>query len=269
MAIPKIIHYVWVGDPNKKPPMFYRCLESWKKFAPDYEIIEWNEDNFNFNVSRYAREAYELKKYGFVSDFIRAKVLYEIGGFYLDTDVELVKPLDDLLDNKFVCSFENEAYVETSVIGVEKGHPLVKIISDLYIDLPFKRKDGSCDATPNTPILTHFLRKHYGLKMKNHTQRLKRIDKNDESEVTVFSNDYFCPINYTTKEMMKTENTYAIHYFDASWFDKKLKTSEKFLKGLYKIVGKKFFASLTRVYVKIQGRKIETFLKNNKDISRK
>ena len=269
MLIPKIIHYVWVGDPNKKPKMFYRCLESWKKFAPDYEIVEWNENNFDFNVSRYAREAYEMKKYGFVPDYIRAKVLADCGGFYFDTDVELVKPLDDLLENEFVISFENGAYVETAVLGSQKGHPFAQMMADFYIDFPFKKKNGELNTTPSTPIWTYFLRKHYGLKMKNRTQELKRVDGVDESKVTVFANDYFCPINYTTKEMKKTENTYAIHYFDASWFDKKLKRSEKFLRGLYKTVGSGIFTMFTRSYARSKGRMVERFLKAQKKEQRK
>ena len=269
MAIPKIIHYVWVGDPNKKPKMFYRCLESWKKFAPDYQIIEWNENNFDFNVARYSREAYELKKYGFVADYIRVKVLEECGGFYFDTDVELVKPLDDLLNNSLLISFENGAYVETAVLGAEKGHPLAKLMADFYVNYPFKKKNGSFNATPNTPIWTYFLRKYYGLKMKNKLQSLTRIDGNDNSNVTVLPNDYFCPINYTTKEMKLTANTYAIHYFDASWFDKKLKRSEKFLRGLYKFIGKGFFTMLTRIYARNVGRKVEKHLKNQKKLTEK
>ena len=261
MAIPKIIHYVWVGDPNKKPKMFYRCLESWKKFAPDYEIIEWNEQNFDFNVSRYAREAYEMKKYGFVPDYIRAKILETVGGFYFDTDVELIRPLDDILDNEFVISFENGAYVETAVLGAQKGHPFAKLMADFYIDYPFKTKNGKFNATPSTPIWTHFLKKHYGLKLKNETQYLSRIDGVDVSKVTVFQNDYFCPINYTTKEILLTDNTYTIHYFDASWFDKKLKASEKFLRALYKVVRGGIFTIFTRMYTNAVGQKIERYLK--------
>lgn len=260
MKIPKIIHYVWVGDPTKKPQQFYDCLESWKKFCPDYEIKEWNESNFDINESLYAKQALENKKYGFVADFIRTKVLYEYGGIYLDTDVEITKSFDDILDNDFLISFENEVYVETAVLGACKGHPFTKILIDFYLKYPFEH-NGKPDTTPNTPILTHFLRKYYGLKLKNSYQKLNSLKDENGPTVTVFPSDYFCPINYTTKEMKKTENTYAIHYFGATWFTAKLKRREQFLKGVYKFFGKKFFAMFTKRYTNSVSRKITKRLK--------
>ena len=98
--IPKIIHYVWLGK-KEKPKLFYKCLDSWKKFCPDYEIKEWNEDNFDFSDNKFAMQAYSLKKYGYVADYIRVKVLNEFGGIYLDTDVEIIKSFDQLLKNDF------------------------------------------------------------------------------------------------------------------------------------------------------------------------
>lgn len=260
MKIPKKIHYVWVGDPNKKSQQFYDCLASWKKYCPDYEIIEWNENNFDINASIYAKQSYELKKYGFVPDYIRAKVLYEHGGIYLDTDVELTKPLDDLLDNEFLISFENEVYVETAVLASVKGHPFAKMMSDFYVKYPFIYK-GKPDTTPSTPMWTCFLKKYYGLKLKNHTQVLNKIDDPTSPTVTVLASDYFCPINYTTKEMNKTENTYAIHYFGATWFTSKQKKRERFLKGVYKFFGKKIFAGFTKIYVSNVNRKLKKRIK--------
>ena len=153
MNIPKIIHYVWLGD-KKKPELFYRCLESWKKYCPDYEIKEWNEKNFDFSQSRFAKEAYSQKKWGFVPDYIRAKVLYDYGGIYLDTDVELTKSFDNLLNNEFLISFENNVYLETAVLASRPKHPFLKKMCDFYINHPFIKGNGKIDYTPSTPIWT-------------------------------------------------------------------------------------------------------------------
>lgn len=269
--IPKIIHYVWVGDPNKKSKLFYKCLESWKKFCPDWEIKEWNESNFDINQSIYAKEAYSLKKYGFVPDYIRAKVLYDYGGIYLDTDVEITKPLDDLLDNDFLISFENEVHLETAVLGSCKNHPFAKIMSDFYTQYPYVYNNKP-DLTPSTPIWTILLQKHYGLKLKNTYQKLELLDryknqvtdKTKNMTVTALPNEYFCPLNYTTKELKTTDNTYAIHYFDASWFSKSLTTREKFLKEVYKTFGKKIFSLFTKCYVSSVKRKLKKRFKKYK-----
>ena len=259
MAIPKIIHYVWLGG-KEKPELFYRCLESWKKYCPDWEIKEWNESNFDFNESLYARQSYELKKYGFVPDYIRAKVLYEYGGVYLDTDVELTKTLDELIDNDFLISFENEVHVETAVLASSKNHPFAKIMSTFYLDYPYIY-NGKPDLTPSTPIWTYFLKKYYGFKLKNSKQVLNSLIENDSSTVTVLPYEYFSPINYTTKVLTKTENTYAIHYFNATWFTGKLKKQEKFLKNVHKIFGKKIFACFTKSWVKSVFRKLSKRIK--------
>lgn len=256
MKIPKIIHYVWLGT-NKKPDLFYKCLESWKKYCPDYEIKEWNESNFDFSESRFASEAYSKKKWGFVSDYIRLKVLQKFGGIYLDTDVELTKSFDDLLDHDFLISFENDVYVETAVVGSVPNHPLLDKLCSFYYIHKFIKKNNKLDMTPNTVLWTCVLKKYYGLKLKASTQVLHELANPNAPTVTVFNHDYFCPINYTTKTLNKTSNTYAIHYFDASWFSKKLKTREKFLKGLYKVLGRKTFAFFTKQYVKSVNKKIK------------
>ena len=266
--IPKKLHYVWVGDPNKKSQLFYKCLESWKKYCPDWEIIEWNESNFNINESLYAKEAYDLKKYGFVPDYIRAKILYDNGGVYLDTDVELTKPLDDLLDNDFLISFENEVHLETAVLASCKGHPFAKMMSEFYTYYPYVY-NGKPDLTPSTPIWTNIIKKYYGLKLKNSLQKLSILDeykdkineKMKDKTITVLPRDYFCPLNYTIKELHTTDNTYAIHYFDASWFSKKFSKREKFLKGVYKTFGEGIFSFFTKCYVGAINRKVNKRIK--------
>lgn len=244
--IPKIIHYVWLGR-GKKPDLFYRCLASWKKFCPDYEIREWNEDNFNFDESLYAKQSYSVKKYGFVPDYIRAKVLYEYGGIYLDTDVEMVKPFDDLLDNDFVIGFENNVHLGTATLASVPHHPFTKLMCEFYKEKPYFKENGKIDYTPSTPIWTYFLHKYYNLKLNNKKQILKLND--NELTITVLPKDYLSPINYTTRKIKLTENSYNIHYFNATWFTKKMKFREKVLKGIYYVFTPYLFDLFTRIWV--------------------
>ena len=124
--IPKKIHYCWFGR-GEKPKLARRCIASWKKFCPDYEIIEWNEDNFDINTNAYMQMCYEQKRYAFLTDYLRLLIIQEHGGVYFDTDVEVVKPLDDLLDSGAFFGFETDQYVNTGEgFGAEAGHPVVR-----------------------------------------------------------------------------------------------------------------------------------------------
>ena len=217
--IPKIIHYCWFGH-NPKSELILRCIESWKKFCPDYEIKEWNEDNYDFSRCQYAADAYKEKKWGFVPDFIRLKLIYEFGGIYLDTDVELIKNLDPLLNKPALVAFENNNSVNTgSVIMAEPGNTIIKAMYELYDTINFYHKDGSFNLTAspyyNTQVLSHF-----GLKPNNTEQILTE----GKSEIFVYPAEYFCPKNFVTQELNITANTYSIHWYDASCFDDVMKT---------------------------------------------
>lgn len=247
--IPKIIHYVWLGR-GEKPKMFYRCLESWKKFCPDYEIKEWNEDNCDFQKSIYATQSYSKKKYGFTPDYIRAKVLNEYGGIYLDTDVEIVKSFDDLLDNEFVIGLENNVHCGTATLMSTPHHPFTELMCEFYKVKPYILPNGKIDFTPSTPIWTYFLNKYYDMKLKNIKQVLTSKFGDNYKTVTILPKDYFSPINYTTRKLKQTDNTHSIHYFNATWFTKKMKTREKFLRAIYYIFTPCLFDCFTRMYVK-------------------
>lgn len=262
VKIPKIIHYVWLGR-GKKPEMFYRCLESWKKFCPDYEIREWNEDNFDFSENVYASQAYSLKKYAFVSDYIRVKVLRDYGGIYFDIDVELTKPIDDVLDSEFVVGFENNVHCGTATLASVPNHSFINLMCEFYEVKPYILKNGKIDVTPNTPICTYFLKKYYGLKLNNTKQVLHSAYGDKYGTVTVYPRDFFSPINYTTRKMKQTENTHAIHYFSASWFVNKMQVREKFLRVIYYIFTPYVFEGFTRMYVKTVFNKMAKFEKKN------
>ena len=215
--IPKVIHYFWFGH-NPKPKLIQKCIASWKKNCPDYEIKEWNEDNFDITLCDYMREAYEAKKWGFVPDYARLWVLYHYGGFYLDTDVELIKSLDSLRNNKTFFASEDNHYINTGLgFGSVKGAPILKHIYEEYDNLHFKLPDGSLATDTPSPIIQTasiegFLK---GFKM---TDSVQNIDG-----VVFYPKEYFCPFDYNTRRMHKTKNTIGIHHFAASWTSKKTK----------------------------------------------
>lgn len=209
--IPKTIHYCWFGR-NPKPRLTEKCIKSWKKFCPGYEIIEWNEDNFELSaMPLYVRQAYEAKKWAFVTDYVRLELLHAHGGIYLDTDVELIKPLDALLENKAYFGFEDGKHVNTGHgCGAEKGAMILKEMMADYAGIPFILPDGSFDLTPcpqrNTEV---FLR--LGLMQDNSRQLL-------DGGVLILPSDRFAPKDWKTGELHITENTLSVHHYDASWY---------------------------------------------------
>lgn len=206
--IPKIIHYCWFGK-NPLPELAQKCIASWKKFCPDYEIVEWNESNFDINQNRYMADAYKEKKWSFVSDYSRLKVVYENGGIYLDTDVEVIKSLDSILTYKAVLGFESKTMVNGgNIIAAEKGNSIIKEMFEIYDGVSFYNEDGSLNLLPSPKYNTEVLQKH-GLVPNNTLQTV--------GGVTVFPNEYFCPKDFETGVITLTANTYTIHHFDASW----------------------------------------------------
>lgn len=213
--IPKKIHYCWFGG-NPIPEKDRLCIESWKKFCPDYEIVCWDESNYDVTKNRYMKEAYEAKKWGFVPDFGRLDIVYEHGGIYLDTDVELLRPLDDLLDQKGFMAFEGGTHVSPGlIIGAEPKHETLKQIMDsIYGNRPFKREDGTLDLTPSPQMNTEFFLSR-GLIQNDFRQTVAGF--------TIYPSEYFCPKSAYLGTMNLTENTYSIHHFNASWRTEKQK----------------------------------------------
>lgn len=211
--IPKVIHYCWFGG-NPKPSIAERCMKSWEKQCPDYKIIEWNELNYNIDSAPlYVRQAYDKKKWAFVADFVRLQIIYEYGGIYLDTDVELVNNLDELLRYHAYFGFEEDDYINTGLgFGAEQGnHILFELMKD-YEEIPFVLEDGNYDSTPcpqrNTKI---FLR--FGLICNGMLQQL-------DDGTMILPAEYLCPLDNATRILHKTSNTISIHHFDASWQSK-------------------------------------------------
>lgn len=136
MSIPKVIHYCWFGH-NEKPELILKCIASWKKFCPGWEIIEWNEDNIDVNFCSYSARAYKQKRWGYVTDPIRFKIIYEHGGVYMDTDAELIAPIDQYLENKAFFGYATKTEIGSGLcFGGEKGNPFIKTMLDHYLSLP-------------------------------------------------------------------------------------------------------------------------------------
>lgn len=211
--IPKIIHYCWFGR-GLKPELAQKCIESWKKHCPDYEIIEWNEDNFDIKSNRYVKEAYEAKKYAFVTDYVRLYVLYTHGGVYMDTDVEVLKPLDGFLHHEAVSGFENDSQIPTGLMACREGFPLFKELLTYYDDAKFVNSDGTMNTTTNVVIITDMM--------------LQRgFVPNGEYQVVdgfaLYPKNVFCPDHKKLSDRKYMKDTATIHFFAGSWKSEKEK----------------------------------------------
>lgn len=226
--IPKKIHYCWFGR-GELSTTAKKCIKSWKKYCPDYEIIEWNEDNFDIHQNEYTRKVYAEKKYAFLSDYARLKIVYEQGGIYLDVDVELVKSLDDLLGNDAYFGFETKEFINTGVgFGAKKGNLAIKFLLDEYDQL----LDGTKEVI-GCPILNTEGLVKLGLVRNGQLQKL--------AECTVYPAEYFNPYDDPTGRLNKTKNTYSIHWYAKSWLDKKSIIRSKLTQPLHRIFGTDFF----------------------------
>ena len=214
--IPKIIHYCWFGR-NNLPKSAIKCINSWKSFFPDYEIKEWNEDNFDVSIIPYTAEAYEAKKYAFVSDYARYWILYKYGGLYFDTDVEVVKAMDDIVERGPFMGIEVDAK-DTSLpainpglgLGTIPGLALYKEILDYYLPIHFIKEDGSFNQVTVVSHTTKVLSCH-GLKPTNNLQYV--------AEIWLYPKDYFNPLDDLTGRLDVTVNTRTIHWYTRSWSD--------------------------------------------------
>ena len=207
--IPKIIHYCWFGG-DEKPDAAKKCIAGWQKICPDYQIREWNEGNVDLaSCPQYVRDAYGAKKYAYVSDYIRLKALYDHGGFYMDTDVELLKSLDLFLSDRAVIGFENDAFVNSGqMLAAEAGHPVLAEMMGRYDRISFYKPDGSMYLLGCPHVNTEVLCDH-GLVKNGREQTV--------GDVHVYPADWFNPLDSTTGLLNKTENTVSVHWYSMSW----------------------------------------------------
>ena len=222
--IPKKIHYCWFGGKDK-PEDVRKYIASWKKYCPDYEIKEWNESNFDINENEYCREAYEAKKWAFVTDYVRLKALYEEGGFYMDTDVEVVKSLEPLRVFNAVSGYESQTHIPTGTMGSCRDNEWIGMLLHDYDHRHFLRKDGSYDLTTNVISITKLTVEKYNLKLRG--QKLIF-----GGNMILLPFDYLCAKDNQTGKVNKTENTYTIHHFKGSWLSEESQYAQILKKNL-------------------------------------
>lgn len=210
--IPKVIHYCWFGD-NPLPELAIRCINSWKKYCPEYEIKEWNENNFDLNCCDYVKEAYAAKKWAFVSDYARLYAIVTEGGIYMDTDVEVLSSLNPYLNNMAFSGFQTETEIPTGIMACEKNFPLFYELLHEYDNRHFKVGEGEYDTSTNVEAITKSCLSK-GLKLNNQEQVIAGF--------RLYPQDVFCAKSYRTGIVKKTANTVTIHHFAGSWMPKEL-----------------------------------------------
>ncbi|QDQ01314.1 glycosyl transferase [Lysinibacillus fusiformis] len=231
--IPKKIHYCWFGG-NPYPPLVEKCINSWKKNMPDYELVEWNESTFDIESNAFVKEAFEAKKYAFVSDYVRLFALYNLGGIYMDTDVEVIKPLTPFLHLQAFTGREGGNTCVTGTMGSVKGHLWIKALLDYYNDRSFLSDDG---MNTNTKIITEITHEMFEIKTNV-------TDIFSSDELTIFPFEYFCAKDFITGKVIIQNTTYTIHHYSGSWLTTKQKRKNEIVKILRKITGPKIFKIL-------------------------
>ena len=210
--IPKVIHFCWFGH-GEYPELIVKCMETWKKYLPEYEIVKWSEDNFDINSNQYVKEAYENKKWAFVTDYVRLYALYTCGGIYLDSDVEILKPIDEFLDNEAFSGFESKDTVPTAIMGAVKGQRFIGELMHEYDERRFILEDGSFDMKTNTVAITQACIRH-GLELNGKKQTIEGC--------TFYPPIYFCPNTIGRIVDRPSRKSYTIHHSAGTWSDDKV-----------------------------------------------
>lgn len=239
--IPKIIHYCWFGG-NQLPDEVKKYMETWKRYCPDYEIKEWNESNFDINQNQYCREAYEAKKWAFVSDYARLKVLYDYGGIYMDTDVEVCKSFGDLLGYNAWLGFEAGNQIQTGVIASCKKNKWIENLLDFYKSKHFNRQNGTYDTTTNVTTITRITKDKYNINLNN---KFQVFGENN----ALFPFEFFCAKSTEDGKVKKSNNTYTIHHFSGSWLTPQQIWRHKVKLLLVKIFGVKLIVLFKRYFL--------------------
>ena len=237
--IPKIIHLCWLSG-DAYPAKIAKCIASWKKFLPDYEIMLWDTNRFDLSSSQWVREAFEHKKYAFAADYIRFYALYHYGGVYLDSDVEVLRSFNDLLDLPYFVGAEKAQTPEAAIMGAEKECDWIKQCLDYYDGRPFVKADGCLDIRKLPEIMVEQIEKLKPLRVLSiaDSQQIRQLDM--QQEVLEFNDAFFSPKVFDSREVEITPYTYAIHHYQNSWFSPKAKAYYRFRAFLVKVFGLTF-----------------------------
>lgn len=243
-VIPKKIHYIWFGK-NQKSELILNCIESWKKYLPDWEFIEWNEDNYNVNKGAYISEAYQNKKYAFAADYARFDILYEYGGIYLDTDVELLKPIpEDFLElNGFVGVEGNNKIAPGLIIAVAPKNKMIKRVKEHYESIHFIENEKM-----NTETVVNYTTDIF----KTHGF-IRNGKMQDIEGIRVFPAEYFCAYDFDIREFHITDKTISIHHYTNTWSSKRSKKIISIKMFIKKTIGVKNYKILLNIKRKLFG----------------
>jgi hypothetical protein len=247
-SIPKVIHYCWLSG-DSFPSKIQECIDSWRKHLPDYEIRLWDTNSFDIESSQWVKQAFEKKKYAFAADYIRLYALYTEGGVYLDSDVEVVKPFDDLLDLPYFACEEGGNIVEAGAFGAIKGQAWIKDCLDYYDNRPFIKEDGTLDTWPLPQIMMQQIKKEYKpqvLQKQDFFQKVKSFES--DKNFYMLPKEYFCAKEMGTGIVLKTKETYCIHHFEMSWMPKSQTFLPNLKRKLIKIVGANTIGSLINIF---------------------
>ena len=241
--IPKTIHYCWFGR-KPLPELALRCIDSWKKYLPEYNIKEWNEDNYDINKNQYIKEAYQAQKYAFVSDYARFDILFQHGGIYFDTDVEVIKKLEPIIDKGTFAGCETAGLLNTGLgFGTEPHLKIIQEILNSYSNDCFIKKDGSFNTKTVVERVSKIFYKH-GF--------LHKDIKQNVAGFTIYPTEYFCPKSFQSGKLTITENTYTIHHFDSSWCN----SEEKKIMDYYRRMQQKYPFIIATLLMYIFGLKL-------------
>lgn len=237
--IPKILHLCWLSG-DAYPTKIAKCIDSWKRILPDYEIVLWDTHRFDLNQSQWVKQAFEKKKYAFAADYIRFYALYTMGGIYLDSDVEVLKRFDDLLDLPYFVGAEKAGTPEAAIMGAEQGCDWIKQCLDYYENRNFIKEDGSLDIRKLPEIMVEQIRKIKPIRVLS-LEESKSIRTQDfDKEVLILNDAFFSPKVFDSREVELTPYTYAIHHYQNSWFSPKAKFYYRFRTVLIRFFGYKY-----------------------------
>ncbi|MBH5317304.1 glycosyl transferase [Paenibacillus sp. GSMTC-2017] len=238
--IPRIIHYCWFGR-GEKSKKIMKCMKSWTKNLNGYQLMEWNEDNFDIESSPYVKEAYAARKFAFVSDYVRLYALHKYGGIYLDTDVEVIKSLDPLLKHEAFTGFEDEHYLQSGTMGAVSGHPWIEELLEDYKQRTFLLPDGSYDMMTNTAVISKLCKKD-GLLLNGQYQTFK-------NGVVCYPRTYFSPYDYINGGNYITDESYSIHHFAQSWLPAHVRLRSNVKRIVSRVVGPKVISRMRQLFV--------------------
>lgn len=244
--IPKVIHYCWFSN-DPFPPKIQRCIASWKKYLPDYEIKQWDFNRFPKGKSHWVDNAFDVGKYAFAADYIRAYALYTEGGIYLDSDVEILKSFDELLGYPYFIGKESEGPIEAAVMGAEEKHNLFRLLLDYYNKEDFIFRDGTLNDIPMPNIINQLIESHYSKVEVTEPNQIKQ----EQNTIYILPSDYFSPKSFITNKIRLTPNTYCIHHFSGSWISedaRKFFRIEALRRRLNTVFGNRGYKFLRKIY---------------------